>query len=98
VTINLAPSEAGSGGENKIHYATLAFAITTTDQPAAGKLESIRPLLQDKMISLVGKRGYQDLTSVQGRYLLRTQLRELANQLAKEPLVTDVYFTEFVVQ
>lgn len=98
VTINLAASEAGSGGDNKVHYATLAFAISTVDAGAASKLETIRPLLQDKMISMVGKRDYQDLTSVQGRYLLRTQLRELANQLAKEALVTDVYFTEFVVQ
>lgn len=98
VTINLAASEAGSGGDNKVHYATLAFAISTIDAGAASKLETIRPLLQDKMISMVGKRDYQDLTSVQGRYMLRTQLRELANQLAKEALVTEVYFTEFVVQ
>jgi flagellar FliL protein len=98
VTINLAPPEAGTGGENKIHYATLAFAISTIDAAAAQKLESVRPLLQDRMISMVSKRSYQDLTSVQGRYLLRTQLREAANQIAKEALATDVYFTEFVVQ
>jgi flagellar protein FliL len=98
VTINLAPPEAGTGGENKIHYATLAFAVTTIDQGAAQKLEAVRPLLQDRMISMVSKRSYQDLTSVQGRYLLRTQLREAANQLAKEVLVTDVFFTEFMIQ
>lgn len=98
VTINLSPKEEGSGSDNKIHYATLAFAITTVDQSAAAKLESVKPLLQDRMISLVSRRSYQDLTSVQGRYLLRTQLREAANQLAKEVLATDVYFTEFVVQ
>jgi flagellar FliL protein len=98
VTINLSPKEEGAGSDNKIHYATLAFAISTVDQSAAGKLESVKPLLQDRMISLVSRRSYQDLTSVQGRYLLRTQLREAANQLAKEVLVTDVYFTEFVVQ
>ncbi len=98
VTINLAPPEAGTGSENKIHYATLAFTISTVDQSAAQKLESIRPLLQDRMISMVSKRSYQELTSVQGRFLLRTQLRDAANQVAKEALAADVYFTEFVVQ
>jgi flagellar FliL protein len=98
VTINLAPADEGTGGANKVHYATLAFAISTIDMPAAQKLESIRPLLQDRMISMVSKRSYQELTSVQGRFLLRTQLRDAANQVAKEALATDVYFTEFVVQ
>ena len=98
VTINLAQAQAGTGGENKIHYASVAFTITTADQGGMHKLEEIRPLLQDRLISMVAKRQYGEVNSVQGRYLLRTQLRELANQLAKEPLATDVYFTEFVVQ
>jgi flagellar FliL protein len=98
VTINLAPGQADTGSQNKIHYATVAFNITTIDQGSAAKLESVRPLLQDRMISMVSKRSYQDLTSVQGRYLLRTQMREAANQVAQEVLATDVHFTEFVVQ
>lgn len=98
VTINLAQAPSGTGGENRIHYATLAFSVATADQTAQSKLEEIRPLLQDRLISMVSKKQYGELNSVQGRYLLRTQLRELGNQLAREPLITDVYFTEFVVQ
>ncbi len=98
VTVNLDPAPADSGGQKKIHYATIGFTMSTVDQEAQAKLQEVRPLIEDKLLTLVGRRSYQDLISVQGRYLLRSQLRESANQLAKEALVTDVYFTEFVVQ
>ncbi|NDD90596.1 hypothetical protein EBZ37_00700 [bacterium] len=98
VTVNLDPAPADQGGQGKLHFATIGFTMATVDKEAEGKLQEVRPLIEDKLLTLVGKRGYQDLTSVQGRYLLRSQLRESANQLAKEPLVTDVYFTEFTVQ
>jgi len=98
VTVNLDPAPSDSGGQKKIHYATIGFTMSTVDQEAQSKLQEVRPLIEDKLLTLVGRRSYQDLISVQGRYLLRSQLRESANQLAKEALVTDVYFTEFVVQ
>jgi flagellar FliL protein len=98
VTVNLDPAPSDGGGQGKIHYATIGFTLATVDQEAEAKLQEVRPLIEDKLLTLIGRRNYQDLTSVQGRYLLRSQLRESANQLAKEALVTDVYFTEFVVQ
>lgn len=98
VTVNLDPSPSDSGGQGKIHYATIGLTLATVDHEAQAKLEEVRPLIEDRLLTLVGKRAYQDLTSVQGRFLLRSQLRETANQLVKEALVTDVYFTEFVVQ
>ncbi|MBU6375051.1 MAG: flagellar basal body-associated FliL family protein [Bdellovibrionales bacterium] len=98
VTVNLDPAAADQGGQGKLHFATIGFTMATIDKEAESKLQEIRPLIEDKLLTLVGKRGYQDLTSVQGRYLLRSQLRESANQAAKEALVTDVYFTEFTVQ
>jgi flagellar basal body-associated protein FliL len=55
-------------------------------------------LIEDRLLTLVGRKGYTELTSVQGRYQLRSQLRDSANQMAKDALVTDVFFTDFVVQ
>ncbi|MEN9722993.1 MAG: hypothetical protein RJB38_979 [Pseudomonadota bacterium] len=98
VTVNLDPARKDSGGQGKVHYATIGFTLATADREAEARLETIRPFIEDTLLTLVGKRDYQELTSVQGRFILRNQLREFANQKAKEVLVTDVYFTEFMVQ
>ena len=98
VTVNLDPAPAEGAGPGKIHYATLSFTLSTVDKAAESRLEGIRPLIEDRLLTLVGRKGYTELTSVQGRYQLRSQLRDSANQMAKDALVTDVFFTDFVVQ
>jgi flagellar basal body-associated protein FliL len=72
----------------------------------------------DYLLSLLGRKAFADLTTVQGRYLLRSQISEIVNQLVNgemdekdtpgkapqhhvgggAPLVTNVYFTQFIVQ
>ena len=98
VTVNLDPAPSEGAGPGKIHYATLSFTLSTVDKEAEKRLEAIRPLIEDRLLTLVGRKGYTELTSVQGRYQLRSQLRDSANQMAKDALVTDVFFTDFVVQ
>jgi flagellar basal body-associated protein FliL len=59
----------------------------------------------------MGHKQFHELTSVQGRYILKSQVLEIANQLwakrqspngenvpASDPLFTNLYFTQFIVQ
>jgi flagellar FliL protein len=52
----------------------------------------------DALLQLLGTKEFDDLTSVQGRYLLRTEIQDLVNKVLDEPLVLNVLFTEFLAQ
>ncbi len=94
--------------KGKLHYATVGFALEIRDEAKKEKIESIRAMIMDQLLGVLGRKSFNDLTSVQGRYLLRNQILETANQLiAKndknqksniDPLVTNVFFTNFIVQ
>ena len=90
--------------QGKLHYVNVGFALELRDSRQKDSLENLRPILQDKILSMLGRKQFQELTTVQGRYVLRTQIMELTNELAKKALatqdavVTNVYFTQFLAQ
>jgi len=98
VTINL------SSPTPKQHYVTLAFAVELRDERWKGTLEMLKPHVMDRILSMLGKKLPSELTTVQGRYVLRTQILEHANELmakeakTREVFASNVYFSEFIVQ
>jgi flagellar basal body-associated protein FliL len=115
VTINISPAPAhprpadGSSLQiqGKLHYCNVGFVLEIADERRKAMVEGIRPLLADRLLSLLGRKQFHELVSVQGRYVLRSQIMDAVNQLvarkegktaAKENLVSQVYFTHFIVQ
>lgn len=111
VTVNIKPSLSGLEppgpqglGQGKLHYATVTMTFELRDIRRKELLEELKPILMDKFFSIMGRKSYAELTSVQGRYVLRTQLIDQANQLlaaeTKDPnaMVTNLFFTTFMVQ
>ncbi len=113
VTVNLtrparpADVEPDSGprpGPEKMNYLNLSFTLELRDERDQARLETARAELLDGILGIVGKKTVAELTSVQGRYLLRTQIMDYANSVALRELkspdvpITQVYFTNFVAQ
>ena len=96
--------------EGKLHYVTLSFSLEIRDQSRQDVIDAIRTKFLDKLNQILGKKQFNELTSVQGRYLLQSQLVDAANQLVAsnppqdvnpaelEGLVTHIFFTQFIVQ
>lgn len=92
--------------EGKLHYCTLSFALEIIDSRRKTQVEEIRPLLVDKLLSVVGRKKFHELNTVQGRYVLKSQIIDAANNLVasrsqdgnKDALVSQVFFTQFVLQ
>ncbi len=78
-TLNIASPEAG-----RHRYATIGFSISIRDKTRAGEVEAVRPLIMDRILSLVGRLQPQDLTNVQGRYVLRAELIDATNEILRE--------------
>ena len=95
-----------SGNENdpKMHFLKLTFSIELQDMNTAAALDGIKPVILDRLLNMLGRKSFQELITVQGRFVLRTEILDLSNALLikevgrKDTLVTNVYFDEFIVQ
>ncbi len=96
--------------EGKLHYAQIGFGLELRNEKRKEEVESLRPIIVDKIISLLGRKAFHELTTIQGRYLVRQQILDLINGViatsaakpgeepAKESLVSNVFFTHFFAQ
>jgi flagellar basal body-associated protein FliL len=97
ITVNLDPFK-GDDGKEKIHYATLTLTFELRREADAAQFEGAKPVVMDKVIQNLGKKKFEDLNQVQGRYLFRSQVIDAANEYFAAPVVTEVYFSDFLLQ
>ena len=75
---------------------TLQFEVTNA---AGGQLVAMKkPQLRDAIITLLGSKTVDDITSADGKMQLKDEMILRANQALGQPVVKNVYFTEFVMQ
>jgi flagellar protein FliL len=74
----------------------LQFEFETRDVPKRfyAKLVPIR----DAIISILTKRDAEDVISEKGKDTLKSEVREIVNEILRKEEVKTVYFTQFVVQ
>ena len=97
ITVNLDPFKDENGKE-KIHYATLSITAELRSEADAKKFNEAMPIVMDRVIQNLGKKKFEDLNQVQGRYLFRSQIIDAANEYLGAPIVTEVYFSDFLLQ
>lgn len=97
LTVNL-DAYTGEDKKQKTHLATLILAVELRDERELSKFEAARPVVMDRIIQNLGKKKFEDLNQVQGRYLFRSQVIDAANEFLGAPIVTEIYFSEFLLQ
>ena len=97
ITANLDPF-TDTNGKQKVHYVSLTLAVEIRDKAEADKFSAAKPVVLDKVLSLLGKKKFEELNQVQGRYVFRSQIIDAANEYLAAPVVTEVYFTDFLLQ
>jgi flagellar basal body-associated protein FliL len=104
---NHLPIALGSpGNKGKAHFLTVQFTLEVMSSSYTDTVQGLKPFLLDRLIQTVGKKSFSELATVQGRYILRSELMELANKTlterahlpTQEKVVTNLYFTTFVVE
>lgn len=91
----------------KLHYAHLSFTLEMRDVGRLEQIETLRPVMLDAILSLLGRKSFTDLTTIQGRYVLKTQILEICNRVAGsgsaagpgvEVDFTNLHFNDLIVQ
>ena len=62
------------------------------------KVEKRLPQIRDGILMILPSKKYSDINSVEGKTALRDQIMASINNLLNKGSVTNIYFTEFVVQ
>ncbi len=97
ITANLDPFK-DTDGKQKSHFLTLTASIEIRDEKEAPRFEAVRPIIMDHILQSLSKKKFEDLDQVQGRYVFRSQIIDAANEAIGAPVVTEVYFSEFLLQ
>ncbi len=85
-------------GKEVAHLVSLTAVIEIRDEKEKERFEKVRPIFMDQLLEKLGHRTFQDLNQVQGRYLLRSELIESMNKIFGEPVLTEIYFLDFLLQ
>lgn len=106
ITVNIrpepgAPEPAPGTSEQikgKVHYATVEMSLEVLDLNRREELDKVKAVLMDRILYVLGKKSFHELVTVQGRFVLRSEIMEIANGLLGKPLVKNVFFNTFIVQ
>lgn len=113
IQANLKPTPIGvqvPGGppqQMKAHYLNTTIAMELLDADFESTVKGRLPKFLDLLLRELGETSVDELSSVQGRFLLRSKIAGIMNDLVREerklpptstPVVTNVYFSDFVVQ
>ncbi|MBC7387481.1 MAG: flagellar basal body-associated FliL family protein [Cryobacterium sp.] len=113
IQANLKPSAIGvqvPGGppmQMKSHFLTMTIALELIDSDFESSVKGRLPQFLDMLLRQLGETTVEELSSVQGRFLLRSKIAGLMNDLVRAekklpatstPIVANVYFSDFVVQ
>lgn len=73
-------------------------AKTKAQEEEIARLETMRPLMADAVISLLTSRTYAEVFTVEGKESLKQDMLSQINGALGDEIVLAVYFTEFLVQ
>lgn len=97
ITSNLDPYE-DQNGKKRNHLVTMTITLEVANEAAQAKIDLAKPVIMDRILQNLAKKKYKDLNQVQGRYVFRSQIIDGANEFIGETAVTDVFFSDFLLQ
>lgn len=96
--VNIEPFIINILDPNGTRYLKAAITLEVKDPKAVDDINQRMPQLQDAILLLVGNKTFNELSDLQGKMQLRSELLERLNKILTAGSVRKIYFTEFVVQ
>lgn len=93
---NFIVNMADSGGTRYLRV-TLQLELDETKKFAEA-LDMRKPQLRDAILTVLASKRYEEVSSAQGKLILKQELLRRLNSLVTEGTVVNIYFTEFVAQ
>ena len=79
-------------------YLKLSLEIEVKNQAVLEKTEKAMPRIKDALLLLLSSKSYSDLASMENKIALKNEIISRLGQIVGNGDVSNVYFTEFIVQ
>jgi flagellar protein FliL len=79
-------------------YLRISMVLEVAKKEVVAELEKRKPQLKNIALMLLPMKKFQELNSTEGKKALRDELMAKMNEVIGGPFITDIFFTEFVVQ
>lgn len=94
---NFIVNMADSGGTRYLRV-TLQLELDDTKKKFVEALDMRKPQLRDAILTVLASKRYEEVSSAQGKLILKQELLRRLNSLITEGSIVNIYFTEFVAQ
>ncbi len=108
MTVNLKTEKAQGDADERLRYLTVSFSLELREEAKLAEIEPLKQRIIDLALSMLGRKSFDEMVTVQGRYLLRTEIGDAVNEMIladqarrkkpEDPFVTNVFFNQFTVQ
>ena len=79
-------------------YLRVTMDLELAESTASGELAERLPQVRDSILMILPSKQFEDIASMEGKIALRDEIMAKLNSLFAKNLVTNIFFTEFVVQ
>jgi len=86
---------AGSGGKR---FLRVKMDLELKDQAIFKQVHAQFPRVKDRLLTILSSKKFQDINTVEGKSNLRAEIAASIDTLLSKGAVTNVYFTEFVIE
>jgi len=93
---NFIVNMADAGGTRYLRV-TLQLELDDTKKFVEA-LDMRKPQLRDAILTVLASKRYEEVSSAQGKLILKQELLRRLNSLVSEGSIVNIYFTEFVAQ
>ncbi len=79
-------------------YLKTKIELELNNEALTDEIERRLPQLRDGVLTTLSSKSYEDVSTLEGKYQLRAEIVALLNQYLQSGQITNLYFTEFIVQ
>ena len=79
-------------------YLKVSIEIEVKGKDPGKLVEEKMAMIKDTLIMLLSSKTFDDISSLEKKYALKMEIAQRLNQIFEKPIVTKVYFTDFLVQ
>ena len=79
-------------------YLKVRIDLELDDEEVKEEIDKRLPQFRDTVLTLLSSKHYEDINALEGKLQLRAEIISMLNQYLNTGIITNLYFTEFIVQ
>jgi flagellar FliL protein len=80
------------------NYLKAKIELELDKEDTTAEINKRLPQLRDNILTTLSSKSFKDIATLEGKYQLRSELKASLNQYLTTGKVTNIYFTDFIVQ